>query len=167
MGLNFEIDKINSIGITNTKTGTTYSWPVNAFVEADVTKSSDDEEHKVIIPDFSQLHHEVTMEIDSVSFADAIKDMWKKVENAKPNYSIISINMIQCRKHRKRRINKKWAKRYGFKEIVRKIPIRNIQEISGAKVREATDEMISTFKFIVDDAALEQDLYSTPIFVEK
>ena len=25
---------------------------------------------------------------------------------------------VQCRTHRKRRINKKWAKRYGFKEVV-------------------------------------------------
>lgn len=25
---------------------------------------------------------------------------------------------VQCRTHRKRRINKKWAKRYGYKDVV-------------------------------------------------
>jgi len=32
-------------------------------------------------------------------------------------YTLISINKIQNKKHRKKRINKKWGKRYGFTDV--------------------------------------------------
>lgn len=31
------------------------------------------------------------------------------------SYAVVSMSKIQVRKHKKRRINKKWAKRYGYK----------------------------------------------------
>ncbi len=35
-------------------------------------------------------------------------------------YSIEYVEVVQARKHRKKRINKKWAKRYGYKYIKKK-----------------------------------------------
>lgn len=38
---------------------------------------------------------------------------------AKPDaYDITYFSVVQCRRHKKKRINKKWAKRYGYKPII-------------------------------------------------
>ena len=34
-----------------------------------------------------------------------------------PKYDITYVKVVQARKHRKKRINKKWLKRYGYKQI--------------------------------------------------
>lgn len=47
---------------------------------------------------------------------------------------------VQARKHKKKRINKKWRKRYGFKEIMKKT--------KGWKVHTGTD---GTFEFVKEN----------------
>ena len=41
-------------------------------------------------------------------------------DNITENFSISYPVKVQARKHRKRRINKKWLKRYGYKTVMRK-----------------------------------------------
>lgn len=41
------------------------------------------------------------------------------VSKETPKYKVeFSIGKVQRRKHKKRRINKKWAKKYGYKDII-------------------------------------------------
>ena len=35
-------------------------------------------------------------------------------------YAISTVHFVQARKHKKRRINKKWAKRYGYRQVIKK-----------------------------------------------
>lgn len=35
-------------------------------------------------------------------------------------YAISTVHLVQARKHKKKRINKKWAKRYGYRQVVRR-----------------------------------------------
>lgn len=34
-------------------------------------------------------------------------------------YAISTVNFVQARKHKKKRINKKWAKRYGYRQVIK------------------------------------------------
>ena len=51
---------------------------------------------------------------------------------------------VQARKHKKKRINKKWRKRYGFKEIMKKT--------KGWKIHSVTD---GTFEFVKEGGLFE------------
>ena len=49
---------------------------------------------------------------------DALLDILG-VSKEPPKYKVeFSIGKVQRRKHKKRRINKKWAKKYGYKDII-------------------------------------------------
>lgn len=37
------------------------------------------------------------------------------MSSGRTSYAVVAMSKIQVRKHKKRRINKKWAKRYGYK----------------------------------------------------
>ena len=53
-------------------------------------------------------------------------------------YDVQSIKVVQARKHRNKRINKKWLKRYGFKKI--------IVESKGWKMKTDTDGNVEFVK---------------------
>ena len=53
-------------------------------------------------------------------------------------YTIQFVKFVQARKHKKRRINKKWLKRYGYKQI--------IVESKGWKVKTDTDGNVEFVK---------------------
>ena len=53
------------------------------------------------------------------------------IANMPDAYDIQFIKFVQARKHKKRRINKKWLKRYGYKQM--------IVESKGWKVKTDTD----------------------------
>ena len=53
-------------------------------------------------------------------------------------YDVQFIKIVQARKHKKRRINKKWLKQYGYKQI--------IVESKGWKVKTDTDGNIEFVK---------------------
>lgn len=44
------------------------------------------------------------------------------LSNQPDKYTISYIQMIQNRTHRKKRINKKWAKRYGYSKLIHELP---------------------------------------------
>lgn len=63
---------------------------------------------------------EINFQVDNVSVN---KEVFNKLCDApkKSKFNLEYKKMVQCRKHRKKRINKKWAKRYGYKPITVKL----------------------------------------------
>lgn len=53
-------------------------------------------------------------------------------------YDIQYVKIVQVRKHKKRRINKKWVKRYGYKRVV--------VDAKGWKIKNNTDGSIELVK---------------------
>ena len=60
------------------------------------------------------------------------------IANMPDAYDIQFIKFVQARKHKKRRINKKWLKRYGYKQIT--------VENKGWKVKADTDGNVEFIK---------------------
>lgn len=54
------------------------------------------------------------------------------------SYDIQFIKLVQARKHKKKRINKKWIKRYGYKQ--------KLFETKGWKIKTYTDDGIEFIK---------------------
>ena len=67
---------------------------------------------------------EMNFQVDDVSVN---KEIFNKLCDAykKPKFNLECKMMVQRRKHRKKRINKKWAKRYGYKPIT--VELRDIE----------------------------------------
>lgn len=66
------------------------------------------------------------------------------VKNGKfeSDFSISYCSYVQTRKHRKKRINKKWLKRYGCKEVIKELPGWKVESYDGRSftfVREIDD----------------------------
>ena len=73
---------------------------------------------------------EMNFQFDNVSVN---KEVFNKLCDAlkKPKFNLENKRMIQRRKHRKKRINKKWAKRYGYKPITVKLRNVEIKSVDG------------------------------------
>ena len=73
---------------------------------------------------------EMNFQFDNVSVN---KEVFNKLCDAlkKPKFNLEYKRMIQRRKHRKKRINKKWAKRYGYKPITVKLRNVEIKSVDG------------------------------------
>ena len=60
---------------------------------------------------------------DEFSFSADVEitpELWKKIAPDPPDdmkSNITYFKFVQARKHRKKRINKKWLKKYGYKQI--------------------------------------------------
>ena len=85
-------------------------------------------------PDNAKAYNEAVKSLNggkSVSFtcSDCTinKEMLNKLCGSLPEpndkWYMIFEKKVQCRKHHKRRINKKWSKRYGFKTVYEKYPV--------------------------------------------
>lgn len=62
---------------------------------------------------------EITMSLtDPIKNKDLFKVLGFDMSNASDKYSILLTKPIQRRKHKKKRINKKWLKKYGYKLLV-------------------------------------------------
>ena len=55
-------------------------------------------------------------------------------------FTLYTIKEVQCRKHRKKRINKKWAKRYGFRTVTEKLC-----DVKDIKVHGENDDRLATY----------------------
>lgn len=55
---------------------------------------------------------------DTFENAELNEDLFNQLIAAQPEatYDLYYTHLVQARKHKKKRINKKWRKRYGFKE---------------------------------------------------
>ena len=81
------------------------------------------DEADCVTVDYNEINHSIHTFDDSASIEIEIKqddiETVKKafgVDEAKQadNYGLMFVTNVQKRRHRKRRINKKWAKRYGY-----------------------------------------------------
>lgn len=80
----------------------------------------------------------ITFDInDSVNTEEFYKVLGVDTSSMPDTYDIQILKIVQVRKHKKRRINKKWAKRYGYKQIV--------VNSKGWKIKNNTD---GSFKFV-------------------
>ena len=80
----------------------------------------------------------ITFDInDSVNTEEFYKVLGVDTSSMPDTYDIQILKIVQVRKHKKRRINKKWAKRYGYKQIV--------VNSKGCKIKDNTD---GSFKFV-------------------
>lgn len=61
----------------------------------------------------------VTFDINEpINTEELYKVLGVDTSNVSDAYDIQYVIIVQVRKHKKRRINKKWAKRYGYKQVV-------------------------------------------------
>ena len=68
-------------------------------------------------------------EIFTFNLAEINEDITNRIfrydEGSEDNWSLSFVKFEQIRRHRKKRINKKWAKKYGYRDVV--IPLGNFK----------------------------------------
>lgn len=84
-------------------------------------------------------NHTITFNTDELFNAEELyKILGLDTSNMPEAYDIQYVKIVQVRKHKKRRINKKWAKRYGYKQVV--------VDSKGWKIKNNTDGSIELVK---------------------
>ena len=85
-------------------------------------------------------NHEITFTMTSAFINVDLAKSILGIGNPPSDFSISYTTKVQAKKHRKWRTNKKWLKRYGYKEVV--------VESDGWNVKES-DEGTATFEKVV------------------
>lgn len=81
----------------------------------------------------------ITFDINEpINTEELYKALGVDTSNMPDAYDIQYVKIVQVRKHKKRRINKKWAKRYGYKQVV--------VDSKGWKIKNNTDGSIELVK---------------------
>jgi hypothetical protein len=70
------------------------------------------------------------------------EELWKKLIQFPEKFDLEYMKTVQARKHRKKRTNKKWLKKYGYKQVM----VRS----KGWKVRTCADD--GTWEFVKDES---------------
>ena len=78
-------------------------------------------------------NYEMTFTMTSTLDDDDIKKILG-IGNPTSTFSIQYPKLVQAKKHRKWRTNKKWLKRYGYKDVVIESDGWNVKESGGGKV---------------------------------
>ena len=131
------------INFFDTKTGENLGH-VEDIEEVNMTHFSETEEEHNKHGDinwFNYKNEEYTMSVDFDKEIDANelhKVLGIDTSNMPDAYDVQFIKFVQARKHKKRRINKKWLKRYGYKQM--------IVESKGWKVKTNTDGNVEFIK---------------------
>ena len=60
----------------------------------------------------------ITMDFTTDEKVDINKILGLDVAQMPDSYDIQYVKIVQARKHKKKRINKKWLKRYGYKKVI-------------------------------------------------
>jgi len=92
---------------------------------------------------------------------DMLNKMYKSLPEPNPKWDMIFETKVQRRKHRKKRINKKWAKRYGFKTVYKKYAV-DISKFSNNPNAKPFNPNMSevTATLLLDESKLTGELYS-------
>lgn len=81
----------------------------------------------------------ITFDINEpINTEELYKVLGVDTSNMPDAYDIQYVKIVQVRKHKKRRINKKWTKRYGYKQVV--------VDSKGWKIKNNTDGSIELVK---------------------
>lgn len=127
----------------NSETGENLGQVEN-IKEISMTHFSEIEEEHNKHGDINWLNYkneEYTMSVDfdkEISTNELHKLLSIDIANMPDAYDVQFIKFVQARKHKKRRINKKWLKRYGYKQM--------IVESKGWKVKTNTDGNVEFVK---------------------
>lgn len=60
----------------------------------------------------------ITTEFSTEEIVESNKILGLDIAQMPDSYNIKYIKIVQVRKHKKKRINKKWLKRYGYKKVI-------------------------------------------------
>lgn len=60
----------------------------------------------------------ITMEFTTEETVDINKILGLDIAQMPDSYGIQYVKIVQARKHKKKRINKKWLKHYGYKKVI-------------------------------------------------
>lgn len=88
--------------------------------------------------------------VDIVNFNELVNNFRQEILDNKDLY--IKYKQVQIKRHKKKRINKKWLKRYGTKPVpVTTVELfEKIEEIMNVGIEEKTDKLIDGFVNIRD-----------------
>ena len=111
--------------------------------EANMTVESETEyqrdEHGKVSRLSNNHTYELTFNTDKpIEKEDSYKILGMDISNLPDAYDIQFVKIVQARKHKKRRINKKWLNRYGYKQI----PV----ESQGCKMKTDTNGNVEIIK---------------------
>ena len=103
-----------SLSIFDNETGKTYGGFGFVDLSIDVTEENNQEQIRGIeSPDF-----EITFDnANPMNFDGLLKVLGVDWSNKPDAYDVQFVKFVQARKHHKKRMNKKWLKRYGVKQI--------------------------------------------------
>lgn len=65
-----------------------------------------------------RLNASITMKFTTEETVDINKILGLDIAQMPDSYDIQYVKIVQARKHKKKRINKKWIKRYGYKKVI-------------------------------------------------
>ena len=60
----------------------------------------------------------ITTEFSTEKTVESNRILGVDIAQMPDSYNILYIKIVQVRKHKKKRINKKWLKRYGYKKVI-------------------------------------------------
>lgn len=121
---NFVIDEIESMHLYDTLTNEEIMFITESdYLELHLNSNE-------YIQGNQKFFAEATLSIKNANINyDSLHKILEMDTSAKPDsYSFQLYVMVQARKHKKKRINKKWLKRYGYKPTVVKSDNWNIRE---------------------------------------
>ena len=110
--MDFKIDGIKSFGCINMETGKSFELS-DATIEVDTFSPNQDE--IVSLESINNPYRVANFTCENAMIN--VNLLAKLFMQEKPNtFDIQYTVMVQARRHRKKRINKKWLKRYGYKQ---------------------------------------------------
>ena len=91
--------------------------------EVNITTESETEyerdKHGKVLRSVNDSTYEFTFNADKpIDTEEFYKILGIDIANMPDAYDVQFIKIVQARKHKKRRINKKWLKRYGYKQMI-------------------------------------------------
>ena len=130
------------INFFDTKTGENLGQ-VEDIEEVNMTTESETEyerdKHGKVLRSVNDHTYEFTFNADKpIDTEEFYKILGIDIANMPDAYDVQFIKLVQARKHKKRRINKKWLKRYGYKQM--------IVESKGWKMKTDTDGNVEFIK---------------------
>lgn len=131
------------MNIFNTETGENLEQ-IKDIKEVNMTATSEmgyvrDEDEKLASRFIHDPTYEMTFNSDKpIDVEEFYRVLGIDIANMPDAYDIQFVKFVQARKHKKRRINKKWLKRYGYKQM--------LVESKGWKIKRDTNGNIEFVK---------------------
>ena len=91
---------------------------------------------------------------------DMLNELCGSLLEPRDKWYMIFEKKVQCRRHHKRRINKKWSKRYGFKTVYEKYAVDTSNFYINQDMKSFTPDLSEvTAAFLLNENSLTRELY--------